>query len=80
MALSKEDAAARMGMKVREIVELRATREGDEVTTHDGAVTLLRPDGTMRTTSADGKVRFDNGAAVEPEAGDEAPPAKGKKG
>lgn len=52
MSLTRELAAQALGMKVREIVDIQHHRDGDLVTTHDGQVTVVDRDGTVRPRPA----------------------------
>ena len=45
--LSTQDAAALLGMAVKEITAVVETSEGPVVVTHDGTKTLIRPDGEL---------------------------------
>ena len=46
--MTPEQAAHRMGMPRREVLDVRETPDGTAVLTHDGQWTLLCTDGTMR--------------------------------
>ncbi len=43
----RAEMAAKMGMKVREVIAVVPTVDGHVVTTHDGYRTLVRPDGSL---------------------------------
>jgi hypothetical protein len=67
------DAARALGMKPREVREVRATDAGHVVTTHDGTVTLVREDGSMAHRYVEVPQAVE--APVVEDDGDDLPPA-----
>lgn len=77
--MNKAEAAKAMGMKLREVVDVRKVAGGHAVTTHDGVVTLVTPEGGFlpyTAVAAAEEAPKESGKSAEPAAAvSPSPPA-----